>query len=142
MPQHTILIDSNIIIYAINRTSPKHLIAQKFLQDNIANLAVAQQNILESLMVLTHRKFEYPMETKAALKAVSAISDKSRVLAPSKVTGYIFMDLLKKYSVSGDKIFDIYLVSTALSSSVNLIATDNINDFAHISEVKTINPFV
>ena len=141
MPQATILIDSNIIIYAINRTSPKHSSAQKFLQDNIANLAVSQQNILESLRVLTHRKFEYPMETEAALEAVSAISDNSKVIGPSKVTEYIFMDLLKKYGASGDKIFDIYLVSTALSSGVNIIATDNIKDFAHISEVKTISPF-
>lgn len=48
------LIDSNILVYAINILSPKHKKAQNFLQENITKLEIAHQNIFETLRVLTH----------------------------------------------------------------------------------------
>lgn len=51
------LIDSNILIYAINLDSPKSKIAQEFLKENLDNLEITHQNILESIRILTHPKF-------------------------------------------------------------------------------------
>jgi len=140
-PRTTYLIDSNVIIYAINEASPKHRRAQQFLQDNINNIAVAQQNILESVRVLTHSKFSNPMLSHEALGAVLVITDNAKLLTPNKTTYYLFMDLIDKYKLAGDKIFDGYLIATALSNGINVVATDNIKDFKDVSEIKTINPF-
>jgi toxin-antitoxin system PIN domain toxin len=137
----TYLIDSNVLIYAINEASPKHRRAQQFLQDNINNIAVAQQNILESVRVLTHSKFPNPMLSHEALGSVLAITDNAKLLTPSKTTYYLFMDLIDKYKLAGDKIFDAYLIATALSNGVNVVATDNIKDFKNVSEIKAIDPF-
>jgi toxin-antitoxin system PIN domain toxin len=137
----TYLIDSNVLIYAINEISPKHRRAQQFLQDNINNIAVAQQNILESVRVLTHSKFSNPMLHHEALEAVLAITDNAKLLTPNKTTYYLFMDLIDKYQLTGDKIFDAYLIATALSNGVNVVATDNIKDFKNVSEIKAIDPF-
>ena len=137
----TYLIDSNVLIYAINEASPKHRRAQQFLQDNIDNMAIAQQNILESVRVLTHSKFSNPMLSDEALRAVLAITDNAKLLTPNKTTYYLFMDLIGKYKFAGDKIFDMYLIATALSNGINIVATDNIKDFKDVSEIKPIDPF-
>lgn len=135
------LIDSNILIYAINTASPKHKQAQRFLQENSTKLVVAQQNILETLRVLTHPKFPKPMRLKDAVGVLESIISVARIIYPGDETYYVLLELIKKYNLGGDKIFDAYLAATALSNNINLIATDNIKDFKDIEEIKVVNPF-
>jgi predicted nucleic acid-binding protein len=135
------LIDSNILVYAINTASPKHKKAQLFLQDNSTDLVVAHQNILETIRVLTHPKFTKRMKLKDALASVGGIIKVARIIQPKDETYYIVLELMKKYHLKGDEIFDAYLVSTALSNDVDLIVTDNIKDFKKLKEIKIINPF-
>lgn len=136
------LIDSNILVYAINRRSPKYKVAQFFLQNNIENLEVAHQNILEALRVLTHPKFPSPMKIQDALKAISSITKTCRVIHPEEKTRYITLLLIEKNKLISDQIFDAYLVATALSNGINTIATDNIRDFKKFKEIKLLNPFL
>lgn len=135
------LIDSNILIYSINSSSPKHKAAQDFLLQNTGSLEVAHQNIFETLRVLTHPKFPSPMKITNAIEAVESILKGCKVISPEYRTHQIALELIKKYDLSADKIFDAYLVATALGNDINMIATDNIKDFKGISEVKVINPF-
>lgn len=135
------VVDSNILIYAINSDSPKHKMAQKFLKNNISNLKVTHQNILETIRVLTHKKFSQPMKINKALDSVMTISESSRVIYPDQRTTYITTELIQIHKLSGNRIFDAYLVATALSNNDNEIATDNIKDFKKYKEIKTFNPF-
>lgn len=96
---------------------------------------------MESVRVLTQSKFPNPMLSHEALEAVLAITDNAKLLTPNKTTYYLFMDLIDKYRLTSDKIFDGYLIATALSNGVNVVATDNIKDFKDVSEIKTIDPF-
>jgi len=82
------------------------------------------------------------MPAEDALDAISAISNNSTILVPTKVTYYIFIELVNKYKVGDEKISDMYLVATALSSGVKEIATDNTKGFNFISEIETFNPFL
>lgn len=141
MPGRLILIDSNILVYAINNSSPKNRTAQSFLQSNIEVLALAHQNILESLRVLTHNKFPHPMPAEEAERAISDVARVCRIITPDRLTYQILLDLLKKYKLAGDKIFDAYLAATAVANGINTIATDNTKDFDIIEEVSTLNPF-
>ncbi len=136
------LIDSNILVYSINSSSPKHKQAQDFLQENIGELVVAHQNIFETLRVLTHPKFPNPMKIGNAIDAVLSILRGCTVISPDYRTHSIALELIKKYSLSADKIFDAYLAATALGNDIGIIATDNIQDFKRFMELKTINPFV
>ena len=135
------LVDSNILIYSINLSSPKNKKAQSFLQNNVGDLEIAHQNIFETLRVLTHPKFPSPMKVDKAIDAIESILQGCRVISPDYRTHQITLELIKKYSLSADKIFDAYLVATALGNDIKVIATDNIKDFKRISEVKVINPF-
>lgn len=136
------LIDSNILVYSINSSSPKHKKAQGFLQKNLGELVVTHQNIFESLRVLTHSKFPKPMKIGDAMEAIENILEGCTVISPDYRTYRIALELIKKYELSGDLIFDAYLVATALGNNVDIIATDNTKDLKKFIEIKTINPFV
>lgn len=135
------LIDSNILIYAINLDSPKSKIAQKFLNENLGNLEISHQNILESIRILTHPKFSNPMKIKDCLKAISGISDCAHILIPDQRSYYLVLELIKNYNLSGNRIFDAYLVAIMLSLGIKEIATDNERDFKKFAGIKVINPF-
>ena len=135
------LIDSNILVYAINVSSPKHTTAQKFLQENIEKLVVAHQNIFETIRVLTHPKFPTPLSTADALEAVKRISVACRIIAPDYKTHNIALELIHKYNLKADQVFDAYLTATAISNNVMTIATDNVKDFKKFN-LNLLNPFV
>lgn len=137
-----ILIDSNILVYSINLSSPKHKKAQGFLNENIGGFVIAQQNILETLRVLIHPKFPSPMKTQDAVKAIERILKVGEVISPDYRTYQIALELVKQHNLAADKIFDAYLAATCLSCNINTIATDNIKDFKAFSQIQLINPFI
>ena len=135
------LIDSNILIYAINADSQKHELAKRFLKANINDLEVSHQNILETLRVITHIKFPNRFNTKEAIKAIRGITEACKLVVPNKITYHLAVELISKHDLVGNRIFDAYLVATALSNDIDMIATDNVRDFRRFNGVKIVNPF-
>lgn len=136
------LVDTNILIYAINADSPKHKPAKQFLSENKENLLISHQIIFEAIRVLTHPKFSQPMTPKSAVKSISAIVEVCQKIYPNQETYYLTLELIKQFSLSGNRIFDCYLAATAITNGVYEIATDNTKDFKKFIEIKIINPFV
>jgi len=134
------LIDSNILVYAINADSPKNKAAQLFLLNNSEKLELAHQNIFETLRVLTHPKFSNPMTPTEAQEALWAIVDACKVIYPNNKTHYLALELIKENNLFGNQIFDAYLAATALSNNITTIATDNIKDFKKF-KINVFNPF-
>ncbi len=141
MSKRAILIDSNVIIYAINSSSSKHKAAQDFLQAQVGNMILAHQNIFESMRVLTHKKFPNPMTPDNAIKAIGNISERCHVISADQGAYHIALAFIKKHTLIGDKVFDAYLAATALSVGVKSIATDNVKDFRIFEGIKIVNPF-
>lgn len=135
------IVDSNILVYSINKSSPKHKKAQEFLLKNIGKLEVAHQNILEPFRILTHSKYEERMTANDATEAIEIALKGCKVISPDYKTCYITLELVKKYQLKSDQIFDAYLTATALSNGINTIATDNVRDFKKYHEIKVYNPF-
>ena len=134
------LIDTNILVYAINDDSPKNKTAQLFLQEHINSLTVAHQNIFEALRVLTHPKFTKPMKPNEAQEAIWTIVDACKVIYPNNKTHYLALEIIKENNLFGNQIFDAYLAATVISNNITTIATDNVKDF-HKLGIKLINPF-
>lgn len=135
------LIDTNLIIYAINSASPKHNQAKRFFSQNQSNLLVAHQNILEAMRVLTHTKFSHPITFFQAEKAVDSIAQAAIVISPTEETLAIAMMLMRKYDRAANRIFDAYLVATMLTHGIKKIVTDNDRDFTMYEEITVLNPF-
>jgi predicted nucleic acid-binding protein len=134
------LIDTNILVYAINADSLKNKTAQQFLQKYNEKLVIAHQNIFEALRVLTHPKFSNPMKLKDAYIAIWSIVEACTIITPNNKTHYIAMELINENNLIGNRVFDAYLAATALSNDVITIVTDNTKDF-QILRLKIINPF-
>ncbi len=135
------LVDSNILIYAINADSEKHERATRFLKDNLGNLQIAHQNILETLRVVTHKTFTSTLNLKEALEAIFLLVQSFQIIVPNNKTHYVCFELIKKHNLTGNRIFDAYLTATALTNNTHEIATDNERDFLKFKETKVINPF-
>lgn len=136
-----ILIDSNLIVYALNRSSPKHKKVQEFLQANVSRIALSYQNILETIRVLTHHKFSHRLKISEVIEAINHFLEVATIITPSDSTIYLTIELINKHKLSSNRIFDAYLAATALSNSINTIATDNTKDFKKFTQIKTLNPF-
>jgi uncharacterized protein len=132
------LFDSNILIYAINESSPKHGLAQHFLQANRSRLIVSHQNITEVLRVLTHPTYPNPMGPIQALESIKTIASRATVIYPTSKTEQLFYALIKKYQIKGNHIFDANLVATALTHEARSIVTDNLKDFSIFKEVRVV----
>jgi len=135
------LIDSNIIIYAINESSPKHKLAQEFIIKNRNRISIAHQNIFETLRILTHPKYPNPMIINDAIKSVEKICDALNIIYPQLETHALTLKIVKKYELKSNQIFDAYLFATMLSNQIQEIVTDNEKDFKKFEGIQIINPF-
>lgn len=135
------IIDSNILVYSIDKNSEKHERAQEFLKENVDSLEISHQNIFETLRVITHPKLPIPMHVDDAIEAVEHILKACRIVSPNWRTARIALELIKKYKLSSDLVFDAYLVATAISNDITTIATDNVKDLQKFPQVTLLNPF-
>ena len=132
---YDLLVDTNVLIYALNSSAKKHERALRFMQENHLRIVLAQQNILEMQRVMTHTTFPQPMTSLQAANVSAYLEKTYRVLSPRRSTISIHNQLLQTYMLSGNRIFDLYLVATALSHGVSHIATYNTKDFEDIEEI-------
>lgn len=136
-----VLVDSNIIIYSLTEKSPKIKASQEFISGNQSALSITHQVILESLRVLTHPKFKCPMNYKKALNAVWTIADALDIISPNSETILVAKELISKYELESNRVFDAYLVATALTNGIGTIATDDVRHFKKFRKIKVVNPF-
>ena len=135
------LVDTNILVYAVNSASPKQKMAQHFLQDQKSHLFVAHQNICEALRILTHPKFFRPMTERNAIAAITRITSALTAVWPDSGTIDIALALISKYKITSNMIFAAYLTATGLTNDVTVIATDNERHFRIFEEIRVFNPF-
>jgi len=81
------------------------------------------------------------MVSSKALEAVWNIAEALRIVAPNIETIALVKELIRKYKITSNRIFDAYLVATALTNDINIIASDNTRDFKNYEEIKILNPF-
>ena len=115
--------------------------ARQFLRKEYHNVVISHQNILESIRVLTHPTFSFPLTIKNTVNAIDDLASTFRVISPKDETILVFHALLQKYACTSNAIFDAYLTATALTNGVSVIATDNERHFRIFEEITIYNPF-
>lgn len=140
-----VLGDSNVWIYSSNTLSDKYKKACEFrnlVVKDYFKAHISHQIINETLRVLTHHNFDSNFTSVVAQNQVKAFIKISNVISPTPQTLSIFLDLIKSHKVKSNNIYDAYLVATALTHDIEIIATDNVKSFAIYKEIKVFNPFV
>ncbi len=145
-----ILLDTNILVYAHLRNSHHYGSASSILIASLAgplNAFVSNQNILEFFSVMTNPRKELRNSSK-----VSEIRDICNNLWQSKKLGKLLprgsstieaIRLSLEKNLVGAQIFDCLLAITAIQNKVDLIWTENTNDFNHFKDfIEIENPLV
>ena len=129
-----LLIDTNVLIYAMDEKSMYNQIAQEILLNSNHNLFITSKNISEFFAVTSKKKIapEICLDKYFQIKTVSTI------LFPSESSLSIFENLIRDYHPKGNQIYDIEIVSIMIANDISHIATFNKKDFIHITEIKIL----
>lgn len=135
---NNVLLDTNILLYAIDEESKYFKSVQRLLSSNTINFFTTSKNISEFLSVIT-RIPNSSISVEKALFILNDFQNSLRILCPTEESNVIFIDLLKKYKPHGLKIHDYEIVSIALSNKIKNIVTINKKDFERIEEIKLVS---
>lgn len=133
-----VLIDTNVLVYAADRLSDKHLIAvetlRKYFQDD--SIVVSCQNLAEFTVVVTEKLKKLSKEE--ANQFVRGFSEQSLVLSYGVDDVLRANEIKHSYNVP---FYDALLVAVMEKAKVFTIVTNNDRDFKKVNWLEVVNPF-
>ena len=133
MKKIKVVLDSNILIYAINEESKYFPKIRKILEDNRYSFYITTKTISEFVSVLSKLN-KYEIIENELPKILSQF----KILFPGQKSIHIFQRLVKKYKPVGNRVFDIEIVSIMLSKKLEYLFSFNLTDFEKIAEIKLL----
>jgi len=134
-----LLLDTNILIYAIDEESKYFKVSQTLLYESDIELYTTSKNISEFLSVVT-RIPGHSLTLQNALLVIKDFQNFFTILFPTDQSFSLLIKLLLKYKPTGLVIHDYEIASIALANQIKNIATFNDKDFKAIDEVKIFIP--
>jgi predicted nucleic acid-binding protein len=128
------LIDTNVWIYAMDKSSVYHQPAKTILTNPNYNLFITAKNISEFFAVTSKLKIAH----QSCLDFFGEIKINTNIIFPSENSLLIFEKLIQQYQPKGNQVFDIEIVSIMLDNEINHIATFNQKDFINITEIQIL----
>ena len=129
-----LLVDTNVLIYALNQDSVYHNSAKPILLNPNYNFFITSKNVSEFFAVTSKLKISY----QSSLNFYEELKTNTNILFPTEKSLPIFEKLIKQYQPKGNQVFDVEIVSIMLDNNINHIATFNQKDFIRITEVQII----
>ncbi len=141
-------IDTNILVYAHNKSSVFNEEASEFLEwkmnlrDANGNLTVCipSQVLMEFINVITRQNIQSPLSLPEAINIIQDYLDSDiRIINQKETQIQTFIELLS--SVTTRKtIFDIVLTATLKDNNISGLYTVNVNDFKEFDFLDIKNP--
>lgn len=141
-------LDTNILVYAYNLTSPQYKKAKKFLEKIIAEedkggnpvVGIPLQVCAEFINVCTRETVGKPLSISEAVAVITEYSDlEIPIIFPKSTQLHTFLELLKA-TKNRKKVFDVFLASTLKDNNVEGFYTVNVDDFKDFGFLKIANP--
>jgi predicted nucleic acid-binding protein len=127
-----VLVDTNVLVYALDKGNPFHQRAVNLISDPSLNLFIATKNISEYFAVCS--KLGIPLQK--AYPFYIHVCQNSQILYPDSQSLSVFEQLLQKYQPTGNRVYDIELVLIAVIHQIPEIAAVNTKDFSGVTEIK------
>jgi len=134
-----VLLDTNILVYAIDIASTFHHKSITFIDEFEGELYITAKNTSEFLTA-TNRGDEPMLSVKQALDEIEGFQKFASILFPDENSLTKFKGLLNRYHPKGKKIHDYEIAAIALSNGIIQLATFNGADFLKLDEVEVIEP--
>ncbi len=134
-------IDTNVLIYALDRESDFHTQALQTLVSlgESKTGVVCWQNLTEFYAIVTDKKrIKTPLTSQMAVREIDALLNKFslEIVGPNLGTKKLWFDLLKNKDIKGQVVHDIFLAATLLSNGVKTLVTENTGDFKGVEGLR------
>ncbi len=140
-----ILVDANLLIYAVDQDSPHHDEARHWLEETLSGTTetgLAWIVLLAFLRITTHpRIMRKPMAVETALEYVSSWLGQPFVslVVPGERHWPVFRNLINVTGTAGNLTSDAHLAALAIEYGCDLYSADY--DFQRFPGIRHINPF-
>jgi len=138
------LLDANILIYAVHSGSPFHAAANRWLTDLLESgrrVALPAQSLTAFIRVVTNPRAvtcaASPTEAAGVVREWLAVPT-VWIPAPGPAHGELFCGLVERYHLTGNMVSDASLAALALEHGLPLASADT--DFARFTELTWVNP--
>lgn len=139
-----ILLDANLLIYAVNETLPQHTAARAWLEEALSGndaVGLPWVSILAFLRITTRADiFPHPLTAEQAMGYVDEWLQQpfvQPVVAGDKHWS-VLRNLLEVSGLAGNLTSDAHLAALALENGATVYSADN--DFKRFAGVRHINP--
>lgn len=138
------LLDANLLLYAVDSSSPQHTQASAWLSGALngdRRVGLPWQTIGAFVRLSTHpRAARSPLSSSEAWRFVEdwLASDPVWVPPATERTASVLAGLVKRYHVTGNLVTDAQLAALAIEHGLVVYSTDT--DFARFAEVSWHNP--
>ena len=139
-----ILLDANLLIYAVNRDLPQHKVAKTWIEKIFSgsdNVGLPWVSVLAFLRLCTNpRVFKAPLKIEEAIAYVEEWVDLPSVelVTPGQRHWEIFKNLLAQCGTAGNLVTDAHIAALALEGGYVVYSADN--DFRRFPGIRHVNP--
>lgn len=140
------LLDTNILVYAADETSPFYQAAKALRDKGLKGevpVCICPQVLNEFFAIVTDpKRVSNPRTQKEALLEMEKYVSSKNILKihPGPAIIEKILDLLKRYEITKQEIFDLQLVATMLSNNITRLYTYNQDDFSIFTEIEVLSP--
>lgn len=138
------LVDANILLYAVDDSSPFHLAARRWLEDALngeRRVGIPWSSVTAFLRIATNpRASADPLPPSMAWAIVEAWLDAPATWIPVPGPGHrtILADLIRRYDLRANLIADAALAALCIENGLSIVSADT--DFARFRELTWTNP--
>lgn len=139
-----ILVDANLLLYAVNRDLPRHRAARAWFEQVLSgseNVGLPWVVLLAFLRLATNRRiFERPLSPGDACAYIEEWLKQPVVAAVTPGDGHwsILCNLLAESGTGGNLTTDAHIAALALEQGYTVYSTDN--DFKRFPGLRHVNP--
>ena len=142
----TFFLDTNILVYAADTTSPFHGACKKLREQGMTgniSLCISPQVLFEFFAVITNSKrVTQPIKPQEAIKEMTKYLRAAHIIKiyPKSTVIEKTIELCQKHNTKSQEIFDVQIVATMLSNGITNIYTYDTSHFSRFEEIEVLTP--
>lgn len=138
-----VFLDTNVLLSATDTSRPRHNQARNVFKaslDTGFHLAISGQIIREYLVVATREPEEngLGLSPEDAVSNIETFTKRTAMIEESEEVSDYLSDMVSKYNLTGKQIHDANIAATMKTSSIQLLITENSEDFKEFDEITVI----
>jgi uncharacterized protein len=138
------LVDANLLLFAVDETSPSHVKAARWLEGVLngeRRVGLPWESLAAFVRIATHpRASDQPLQPEDAWEIVEEwlAAPAAWVPLPTERHADVLGGLLRRYRLGGNLVPDAHLAAIAIEHGLDVFSTDT--DFARFTEIRWVDP--